>query len=292
MSEILIIAILSGLGAMLGWGLSDFFAKKSVDKIGPLTSLLWMQLWGIIPLIFIFFQNYSITNIPKINIPTVMLLALADSIGYYMFYKALEKGKVSIIGPIVASYAAFSVIFAMLFFKETISSGALVSFAIIILGIIITSIDYDELKKEKLKLKDIKNGIPEAIIAVLIISAIFPLWGRFTSNYDWIVSLLYLRIFMSLSLFIFALINKEKIIVKDFKINRWLVLIGLFDVIAYITLSWGYSNSNLHSIITVLSSTFSIPTLILARIFLKEKIKGLQLLGIITILIGIIILSF
>lgn len=39
MQKELFIAIIAGLGAMLGWGISDFFAKKSVDKIGPLVSL-------------------------------------------------------------------------------------------------------------------------------------------------------------------------------------------------------------------------------------------------------------
>jgi len=46
MDNSLAVAILGGLGAMLGWGFADFFAKKTVDRIGDLASLVWAHLFG------------------------------------------------------------------------------------------------------------------------------------------------------------------------------------------------------------------------------------------------------
>ena len=37
----LVLAGLAGLGGMMGWGLADFFAKKTIDEIGDVVSLVW-----------------------------------------------------------------------------------------------------------------------------------------------------------------------------------------------------------------------------------------------------------
>ena len=46
MQQELLIAVLAGLGGMLGWGFADFFAKKTVDKIGDIATLVWAHLFG------------------------------------------------------------------------------------------------------------------------------------------------------------------------------------------------------------------------------------------------------
>jgi hypothetical protein len=46
MSNSLTAALVAGLGGMLGWGFADFFAKKTIDKIGDLPSLVWAHLFG------------------------------------------------------------------------------------------------------------------------------------------------------------------------------------------------------------------------------------------------------
>lgn len=64
----LLIAILTGLVAMLGWGFADFFAKKTIDEIGDLATLFWSQLIGAIPLLIfaVFSQRISATEIPDV----------------------------------------------------------------------------------------------------------------------------------------------------------------------------------------------------------------------------------
>jgi len=40
MQQELLIAVLAGLGGMFGWGFADFFAKKTIDEIGSVASLV------------------------------------------------------------------------------------------------------------------------------------------------------------------------------------------------------------------------------------------------------------
>jgi len=287
----LLIAILGGLGAMLGWGISDFFAKKSVDKVGYLVSLFWMQTFGLLPLLIYLIIKFDLSNFSFNQLPTVILLGLIDIIGYLMFYKALEKGKVSIVSPITASYSAFSVLISALAFHELITGKMFLFLGIIIVGILLTSVDLQEFNKVGFDKKDLLKGVPEALIGVALFSIWFPFWDNFVSGGNWLILLILLRLVSSLFLLGLIKKNNSTIKIKDLNVVRWLAVIGLLDAIAYITLTWSYSSSSYTSIISVLSATFSLPTLILARIFLKEKIKPNQIGGIALIFLGLALLG-
>lgn len=72
---------------------------------------------------------------------------------------------------------------------------------------------------------------------------------------------------------------------------KLLFLIGLFDGGAYLTLSWGFGATTFTSVVTMLSAAYSLPTLILARIFLKEKLTPNQWVGVLSIILGLVLLS-
>jgi len=55
------VAIVGGLVGMLGYGVSDFIAKKSIDKIGNLKTLFYTQLFGVLFLLFYFIKDVSNT---------------------------------------------------------------------------------------------------------------------------------------------------------------------------------------------------------------------------------------
>ncbi len=288
----LIIAIVAGLISMIGWGTADFFAKKSVDKVGDLVSLFWMQAFGIIPLFLFFLIKGDFSGITWTLFAWVIFMALVDAVGYLMFYKALEKGKASIVSPIVASYSAFSVIIAAIFLGEKLTLQTSLFLFLIVIGIILASTDIAELKKRGFKKEDFANGIPEALLAVLLFSFWFPFWDKIVGGQNWVVLILLLRVIMSLMLLFTLKASKKTVIVRDKNVFRWLMFVGLLDVIAYVALTWGYGVTSYVSIITVLAATFSIPTLILARIFLKERLQKNQLIGIAIIIFGIALLSF
>jgi len=288
----LIFAALGGLGAMLGWGISDYFAKKSVDKVGHSVAIFWMQALGIIPLFIFFLFSLDITNFKPSQILIVALLAIADAIGYLMFYKALEKGKVSIISPITSSYAAFSVIISAIFFHEYLSLKIILVLGLIFIGIVLASISRGESKENNAKKEKWTKGVPEAIIGVILFSVLFPFWDRTVSNGNWLILLILLRLFMSIFLFGANKIKRQRIKIENRSVIYWLLIIGLLDAIAYISLTWAYNATKYTSVITMLSAIFSLPTLILARIFLKERLGKIQIFGVTLILIGLACLGF
>lgn len=71
-----------------------------------------------------------------------------------------------------------------------------------------------------------------------------------------------------------------------------LIPVAFLDALAYLGTTWGYSvTSNTTSLITVLANAYSLPTIILAYFLLKERVSKTQLLGIGSILMGILVSS-
>jgi drug/metabolite transporter (DMT)-like permease len=68
-------------------------------------------------------------------------------------------------------------------------------------------------------------------------------------------------------------------------------MIGVGETTAYAALTWAYSRTDLTSVIAVLSGAFSLPTIILARLFLRERMSGLQTMGAVAVLCGTMFLA-
>jgi uncharacterized membrane protein len=136
------------------------------------------------------------------------------------------------------------------------------------------------------------KGLPEILLAVCLYSMWIIALVQFIIGINWVPILLIIRIFSSISLFIYARISNIKIKLFDRSLWKFIVLIGTFDVIAFSFISYGYSISSYVSIIAMLSSAFSLPTIILGRIFLNERTTIFQAIGSLVIVLGVMLLPF
>lgn len=291
MNQELAMAILGGVGAMLGWGIADFFAKKTVDRIGDVKTLFWAQTIGILPLLAYFLLNYSTPHITISVLSLLVLYGIIDAFGYMFFYKALERGRVSVVSPILATFAAFAVLISAFLFKEQILPIRWLALGVVFTGVLLTSVDLKGLRDGSLDKEDLVKGLPETFAGVVLFAIWYPLWDNFVSKGDWAFLVLGLRAVISLTVLLFAKSTKIQLMVKEIDIWKLLILIGLFDGGAYLTLTWGFGATTLTSVTTMLSAAYSLPTLILARIFLKEKLTANQWVGVLSIIGGLVFLA-
>ena len=289
----LLMAILAGLGAMLGWGFADFFAKKTIDRLGDVETLFWGQLIGIVPLAALFAIHPVLPSFSQSGWLYVAILGVWSGLSYIPTYVAFGKGQVSLLSPIFASYAVVVTILSAVFFHEAIPGGRIVAFAIVFAGVVLISGDPRNLVSLVLgRTSDAASvkGIREIFLAI----ALYSLWlialDRFVLDRDWVPILLGIRIFSSLSLFGYAKAMKRVLVVKDSSLWKFLIPIGVFDVAAFACVSFGYSATAHVSIVTMLSGAFSLPTIVLARLFLKEKATMLQTAGSLLVVGGIMLL--
>lgn len=296
MQQELIIAILAGLGGMFGWGFADFFAKKTVDKVGSIVSLVWAHVFGTLALslvafyqVFVLKGQLFLPNDPK-TWGLLLLFGALQAAVYLLAYQAFGKGKLAIINPIFASYSGLATLISIVILGEKINPYLLMSLSIIFGGILMLNMDMNALRLKRIKLVG-TPGLKEAVLAALLAAVWTVSWDKFVGGKDWLSYALFMYGFMTLTAFVFSKLQRTNLTITHNGLWKFFILIGLSEVIAYLAISLGFSITSFTSAIALLSGAFSLPTIILARIFLKEKVTFIQTAGSIVIIAGIITLS-
>ncbi len=296
MEQGLLIALLAGLGGMLGWGFADFFAKKTIDQIGYIVSLAWAHIFGTLIFAGVVFYRFIFGGhqiIVPSNLGTWSLLiffGILQAAVYFFVYKGFGKGQVSILDPIFASFSGLTAILSIVVFGEIISGHLVVALVIIFCGVLLINVDFQALRLKRFNFVKV-GGFREVAIATLLAALWTLFWSKFIEDQDWASYALWMYLFMTLAILVIVKFQKINLLVVKRGIWKFLILIGLCETIAYLSISLGYSVTSRTSIIALLSGAFSLPTIILARVFLKEKVTKIQTIGSIVIIAGIVFLS-
>lgn len=295
MQQDLLIAIYTGVCAMLGWGLADFFAKKTIDRIGDVATLFWGQLFGLIPLSILFFLSHP--HIPQKIItfwPYVIILGVWTGLSYIPVYVALRKGKVSLISPIQSTYSAIVIVVSAVFFHEIIPTSRQIDFLIIFMGALFININVKDLlsmfRGKALKKRGGIRGLKEIIFATFLYAVWIIAIDRFINGEYWLPYLFVIHTISVISIYLYAKFRKINLKFKDRNLWKFLIIIGFCDIFAFSSFYYGLSKTSHISIVVMLSSAFSLPTIILAHFFLKERITKTQIAAVATIIAGVMAL--
>ena len=290
------IAVLAGAGGMIGWGFSEFAAKKSVDAIGTISSLVWAHVFGTILLFALLLSRMFVTHVPtELFLDSIEWLGLLffgalQAVVYYFAYKGFEKGQVSILSPIFASFAGMVALLSVLVFGEALTVLSALALAIIFGGVILINLNVEDFKAGRIRIKTVA-GLREILIATILATMWTLGWDRFSGGKDWMLYTTCMFVGMTIAAFFIARLANVNL--WEVKPGAWkfLWLIAIGEVVAYLAITLGYASTTYTSIVAILSGASSLPTIILAQIFLKERMTRIQAVSSLIIIGGIVLLS-
>ncbi len=129
-------ALLSALFAAF----TAIFAKIGVSNInsnlatGIRTVVILILVWSVV---FIKGEAKDIGSLSKFNIIFLVLSGVATGLSWLFYFKALQIGKVSQVAAVDKLSVAIAIIFAVLFFKETLTLKTAIGAVLIISGTIL-----------------------------------------------------------------------------------------------------------------------------------------------------------
>jgi drug/metabolite transporter (DMT)-like permease len=294
MNNSVTIAALAGFGGMLGWGLADFFAKKTIDVIGPLKSLVWAHLCGTSLFIIIALADVLISSPDKpshftlLDFLGIAFFGILQMLVYWLVYIGFEKGKISVLNPIFASYSGLVALVSIIFLGEAASPYLLLALILTFVGVMAINVDAETFKSRSFVLLP---GVKEVLLAA-VLATIWTLgWSKFVDNKPVLPYAAGMYAFMSLAAIVIARLSRVKLRGIPKTVIPFVLLIGAAEVVAYAAITWGFNSSSHTSIVAVVSGAFSVPTIILAYLFLKERITKLQAAAVVLILVGIVLVS-
>lgn len=129
-------ALLSALFAAF----TAIFAKIGVSNInsnlatGIRTIIILILVWSVV---FIKGEAKDIGSLSKFNLIFLVLSGAATGLSWLFYFKALQIGKVSQVVTVDKLSVAIAIIFAVLFFKETLTLKTAMGAVLIIIGTIL-----------------------------------------------------------------------------------------------------------------------------------------------------------
>ena len=275
---------------MLGWGVYDFYAGVYAKKIGAYKTLFWSQLAGGLSIILLATLFLSTMTVPIGVIILLPIAAFLYTAGYLFFMKGFEVGNISIVAAIMNLWAVFTMLFAFIFMGQRLTTFQFVGVLLIITGAVVASLNWQDIKNQTFALS---AGVKEAVIGAFFFGTFWNVSELISEQIGWLSATLYIKIGIVLFLLLFSFIVKQQVMMRDVprKTNVMIILMGIIEAVAIAMVNYGLTIGDA-ILITPIASALSVVTIVLAIIFLKEKIHKIQLFGVLTVVIGIVATGF
>ena len=306
----------------LAWGIAEIFYKKGnveKEKYSHLKTTVLVGLFmGAYALVILFTQGIDLKLFPK-NFLIYLPVALCYIVSMICSYFGVRFIEESISDPIENSSCALVAILSAIFLHETFEVPTIVAIIIIVVGLIAVSL-FDKQGKES---RHKKFGKKIAIFAIampfcyMLLDAIgtfldlyyLPedvteslLVGVTESNIEHTANCAYelTFFFFSIGILIFLKIKKVKFfdlgensqekqgIFGKIASQKWKILAAVFETIGQATYLFGIKAGGAVAVVLLGAGTV-ITSLLLSRIFLKEKLTWIQYCFVGLIMCGIVL---
>ena len=273
----------------LGLGTADFLARFSSRAIGHASALLGMLLTGAVILSLWVWA----TDPPMIwtwsGWHLLALNGVATTIMTLLLYKALARGPVSIVAPIVASHPVLVVALAVMLGARpsALQWGAM---ALTLVGTLIVAYSAERFEEPGVISRSFMRTTILISLASALAYAVLVAAGQYAVPvYGELQTLWVGRLISLATILLFFLARSER---PSLPFRWWPVLIaqGMLDAGGYLALFAGSHGAG-SEIAAVTASTFGAVTTLLARLILRESIGLMQWSGIIMIFTGVAALS-
>ncbi|MBE3557732.1 MAG: DMT family transporter [Ktedonobacteraceae bacterium] len=290
--------IFLGLVAAVGWGAGDFLARHVTHRIGTYRTLLFIQLAGVCGLSVFLLSTGELQHLLAGASwqawAWAMLAVLLNVLSTASLYRAFEVGTLMLVSPIAASYAAVTVLLAVLS-GETLSHLHDIGIGIVLLGVIAAATPLVKLPaRQELPDKGKSKAVPGiiwALLAAVSYGITFWLLGfRVTPVLGSVVPIWLIRLMTPCLLTVCAPLLRQSIRLPRGRIWWAIIGVSVLDTLAYVAYAFGITLGQV-SIITVLSSLYSVVTVILAWIFLREQLQSSQWFGVGAIFVGVALVN-
>jgi drug/metabolite transporter (DMT)-like permease len=287
--------ILLGLLTALTWGGADFIARFATHRIGALRSMLYMQLTGFLLL--------------SILLPTLggwghladgsgwqpwawgVLAGCFNAVSCLALYRAFEIGKMAVVAPLSASYPALTLLLSWMT-GDRLSLVRIAGIICTLVGVVVVAGgEKTPDESDAAAVQRSGRGIGWAIFAAVGFAVLFWLLGnRIIPRVGAIQTVWMIRLTSMLLTAAAILIAKQPIRLPRGEV-RWMVLgMGVFDTGAFVLSNLGMKMEKV-AVISVLGSLYGAVTVGLAAVFLKEHVSRWQWMGIVSIFVGIFLIS-
>jgi uncharacterized membrane protein len=308
------LAIILGLTGALCWGGADFAARFASRRVGAYRTLFFMQFFGFIAIsIYLKFRGGFFEGIAPGWHPWALaaLAGVINMIASLSLYYSFQIGVMSIVAPVSSAYPALTVALAIAS-GERITALRGGGLAVTLVGVILAATTFtsaaaspvnanpvnESSAKENATKKTapketahLTKGVVWALLAALGFGVLFWFLGFYVvPAVGPTISVWVIRLTSFSVLALVAIPARQSLKLPIGSVWWQLAAVGFLDTAAFVANNAGLRTGQV-SVVSVLASLYGAVTVLLAWIFLREKLERTQWLGIILIFVGIVLVS-
>lgn len=283
--------ILFGLLSAFFWGVGDYVITQLTRRTGTARALLWIQFFSLMAWVVCIVVTRA--QLPAVQGFWGLAIAagVCHVVGLSLTYRAFEIGTLSLVSPIASGFAIVTALIALAN-GERPPALALAGTALLILGIVCATYTHDAQEKKSLV------GVPEALGSALAFGIMFWLFDRVQIHLGVLWPLVILKSMAFLSALVSVVASKKREAnpageVPAPPLHLALLAIGaaLLDTFAWLAYNAGVATQFV-AVVTAVASLFSVVTILLAGVLLRERLTRNQWTGVALVLAGILMVSF
>ena len=263
------------------WGVGNVLVKKGFQNLTPWQTYALDSFLVAFPLWMIYgvLNGGNLSQITPFAVGTVIFMTIV----YAIYYYAISKGEISLTAATIATYPVITLILAYIFLHERLNIVTYIGIFLTIIGVLAISFPANfSLKFGKWVLPSILTAIGYGVGAYLGKLALYTV-----NNATYLMMLAVGQVLVVSLWKIFVKDKIPKIRTRGFVYSLiGIILFNIGNIAYYYSLEKGYS-----SIVVPLSNNYIVVLLILSILWLKEKIHLYQIIGILSVVIGVILVG-
>lgn len=290
------IAIASGLGAALCFGTGDFLAQRLTHRHGAMPAMFAVQLASALVLGVVAAAWHGAPSAAPEVWLGVAGIGLINTIGMIGLYRAFESGQLSLVSPIAGSMGAFTVAFAWLAGQPPPAVVIPGLFAVV-LGIVIASVVDRPTSTAGATRLGRALGVGWALLSAIAFGWVFFVLGPRSLALGPAWTIWFFRLVAIAALLALAKPMRTRLnaALRSFagepRPSRGRTLaVACLDSAGMVVFAWGSSRGVIVgeiAVVAVLTSSFPLITIALARVRLREGLRWWQWIGIALVIGGV-----
>jgi len=275
-----VIAVLGGLGAALFWATGTLNAARASRSVGAFPVLAWVMIVGFV----ITAPVAAASGIPKglgaAELGWIALAGLGNVAGLLLAYQAMRLGKVSIVAPITSTEGAIAALLAVTT-GEALGGLSAALLAAMAVGVVLAS------------LTQASGGEHPAAASLLAVGAAASFGGSLFATAKVSDALPLVWAVIPPRLVGVAVIALPMLVLGRLRVPRAVVPLvitaGLCEVAGFTSYAIGARHSI--AVSAVLASQFAAFAAVAAYLIFHERLRRVQVVGIVTIAVCVAVLS-
>jgi drug/metabolite transporter (DMT)-like permease len=289
-----LIAIGSGLGAALCFGTGDFLAQRLAQRHGAMSAMFAVQVVGMLVLAAVASVWHGAPAMSSEVALTVIGIGFVNTLAIVGLYRAFETGKLSLVSPVAGSMGAFTVGFAWLA-GQTPPASVIPGLLAVVFGIVVASMVDAPTPSGTRKLNP-ALGVGWALLSAVGFGWVLFVLGPHSAALGpaWTIAILraialalLLALARPLGWRLMSALRSDP--AEPASRGRTLV-VACLDSGGMVFVAWGSSRGALpgeNAVVAVLASSFPLVTIALARVYLRERLRWWQWIGVVIVIAAV-----